>query len=375
MEIITRYKIQAALKRSNSENKEVENSHFWRLIKEYTHENGDTTPEIEDVCDKNFYGIWHTSSASQPLPNSQTSIIKPTYTHIVYGDRMTETDAKDRWNKAIKQISQFLAIITLKQRPDLFYQYFASMLGVEAYSLIEKAFLGKHPSYNMLSSTIEYPISVGIRYKIKAAMHCIVLKYSHFTLRPFPVDYLRAGHHFWMLVAEELGQEHIIETLHGLATRYDNPEKPERVLLAESPLRSWGAYLKIYCITPPIQDTHAKITTFEQQKNFDHDWISPDKSQVVYGDLPDQNALWLWRQAHVLMKDFNQQGPFLYSFLGLGKTLGLQATNSNSIYATLALGLNLPIYRFKGYLAPGINKPILSSAGMQIQSSSLKNRR
>ena len=212
------------------------------------------------------------------------------------------------------------------------------------------------------------------RYKIKAAMHCVVLKYKDVTvLKPLPIDNLRVAHHFFMLVAQQSGQpEHIIETMHGLATRCEEPSQLERVV---NPLNSWGAFLKVYCIRPVPKGLECGKLNYKQAA-IDHtdDWLLPEQSEVVYGHFPDQDALSLWRRAHILMEVLNDQGPFPYSFLGLGKTLGIKATNSNSVYASLALGLDLPIHRFKGYLAPGINKPVLSKAEIEAHSNTLNTR-
>jgi hypothetical protein len=190
-----------------------------------------------------------------------------------------------------------------------------------------------------------------IQFKIKAATSYISKKIRKRTIRSFPLT----GHHFWLLVRMQYGQELVLEAIHGLSTiNRSDPNGDIRIYIASEGLKTWNSKLQVYCVLPPKAEFYRSIETPFIP------WIEPHETYTQHYDTGfKRNVLKLWHQVKYSIKDLNE-AKVPYSFCGLGKSLGVMSKNSNSAYASIAHIMGVKPHRFKGVLAPGCNTTMLA---------------
>ena len=200
-----------------------------------------------------------------------------------------------------------------------------------------------------------------VRYKIKAAVTHTSVDLGQWRIHSFP---LRVGHHFWVLVKTCYEQEGIIESLHGLSTRYREDEYDNRHPRIPRCVGTWNSILKVYFIPPP--PNRGGTTDYFLTPNNKNYWIDPDITYPKYGDDPsEEDALARWNRAKGFQSNLND-AEMPYSFCGVGKSIGFfKCKNSNSVYSTMGAVLGVTPHPFKGYLSPGSKTMMLPPEAMK----------
>jgi hypothetical protein len=210
------------------------------------------------------------------------------------------------------------------------------------------------------SNTMKHGLSLIseplVEFRIKAATNYMSKNIGKWKVRSFPLT----GHHFWLLVKIHHGQEIYVEAIHGLSTIYEtNEDGNTQAYISSQGFETWNSKLKVYCVLPP------KARLYHSAKPFIR-WIEPNETFTQHYDkLSKKYVLNLWNHIRHSVKDLNK-AEIPYSFCGLGKSLGMMSSNSNSAYASIAYIMGIKPHHFKGVLAPGCNSTMLAKKDLQL---------
>lgn len=197
------------------------------------------------------------------------------------------------------------------------------------------------------------PATAPDRYIIKAAVHHISVSMGTRKLRSFP---WKVGHHFWILVKRCDGKDIIVDSIHGLSTRFKTGANGEQSPVISCPLKTWGSKLKVYSILPPSPTGAASLAQH---------WTEPDVTAEGYAG---KDAMQRWNNAKRRLHELNDAN-IAYSFCGVGWSFGTyQCNNSNSAYTLIGRLLSVePAPRFTGYAAPGLHTNLLPNIDLADQ--------
>ena len=119
-------------------------------------------------------------------------------------------------------------------------------------------------------------------YCIKAAVVHVAIQVGSWRIRSFPV---RVGHHFWVLVEKLDGKEIMIDSIHGLSTKFSLDHNGNKVVQIPRCLGTYGSCLQLYSIPHPSRaDKGRKLYPRLH-------WIEPEEIHTVY-DASDSETRW-----------------------------------------------------------------------------------